>query len=303
MRVVVVGLGIQGRKRLAIAGDDAVATVDPVAEGATVTSIDQLDPATYDAALVCTPDGVKPPLLDGLLRGGKHVLVEKPLRTINGVGPRELAAAATAGGATLYTAYNHRFEPHIVALRDHLATGALGDVHRVRLAYGNGTARDVRSSPWRDKGSGVLDDLGSHLLDMLLFLVGDVPADLDVWASRRFENAAPDHVVCGSGGTPLIELSMSLLSWRNEFRADVVGDRGSAHIDSLCKWGPTTFTTRTRVLPSGRPPEDVVTLETADPTWEAEYRHFTELSAGPPSYDVDRDRVIDETLDRLGARA
>ena len=50
-----------------------------------------------------------------------------------------------------------------------LESGELGRVYRCRLFYGNGTARDVRNSPWRDKGAGVLTDLGSHLLDTVLF--------------------------------------------------------------------------------------------------------------------------------------
>ena len=69
----------------------------------------------------------------------------------------------------------------------------------------------------------------------------------------------------------------TLVSWRNDFTADVYGELGSAHISSLCKWGPSTFTVRTRVLPSGRPPEESVTLVQPDPTWTLEYSHFRRL--------------------------
>ena len=37
------------------------------------------------------------------------------------------------------------------------------------MFYGNGTSLLVKSSPWRDKGSGVILDIGSHLLDTLIF--------------------------------------------------------------------------------------------------------------------------------------
>ena len=79
MRVVVAGLGVQGKKRVAIAGTDVVATVDPVASAARYTAIEQVPLADYDAALVCTPDDAKPELLAYLLIHGKHVLVEKPM--------------------------------------------------------------------------------------------------------------------------------------------------------------------------------------------------------------------------------
>src|SRR5208282_6275472 len=79
MRVVIAGLGVQGKKRLAIAGSDAVATVDPVASDARYKRIEDVPIDTFDSALVCTPDSVKVPILTYLLGHGKHVLVEKPL--------------------------------------------------------------------------------------------------------------------------------------------------------------------------------------------------------------------------------
>ena len=72
-----------------------------------------------------------------------------------------------------------------------------------------------------------------------------------------------------------------MLSWRNSFRADVYGELGSAHIDCLCKWGPSTLTVRNRVLPSGRPDEESSTLICADPTWALEYEHFRALCQAP----------------------
>ena len=79
MKVIVVGLGIQGRKRLAVAGADAVGTVDPVCDGVDFRRVEDVPLGAYDAALVCTPDGPKVELLTYLLGHGKHALVEKPL--------------------------------------------------------------------------------------------------------------------------------------------------------------------------------------------------------------------------------
>ena len=281
MRVIVVGLGIQGKKRLAIAGSDAVATVDPVHPEARYKSIEDVPRDDYDGALVCTPDAAKIPILRYLLESGKHVLVEKPLL---GDGPKdllELDGLAKSRLATCYTAYNHRFEPHIVNLKTVLESGRLGKLYSARFFYGNGTARDVRNSAWKDRGFGVLPDLGSHLLDMVLFLFGEVEGCCRPWRADRFENRAFDRFVFGFHGPLPIDCEMTMLSWRNTFRAEVYGELGSAHIDCLCKWGPSTLTVRRRVLPSGRPDEEASTLVCADPTWAIEYEHFKSLCQSP----------------------
>jgi scyllo-inositol 2-dehydrogenase (NADP+) len=300
MRVIVAGLGVQGRKRLAVAGVDAVGTVDPYNPEAQYRRIEDVPLSAYDAALVCTPDEAKIALLTYLLSNGKHLLVEKPLLADNSAALLELKRIAKAKRAVCYTAYNHRFEPHFVRMKQLLDSGRLGKVYSVRMFYGNGTARLVRESAWRDQGAGVLPDLGSHLLDTVLFWFGRPGAQFQVFSANRFENRAFDHVSFGANGDPVLQLEMTLLSWRNHFYADVFAERGSAHISSLCKWGPSVFTVRERKLPSGRPDEEAVTLVQSDPTWAIEYGHFKQLCDRVES-NIDNDMWINDTLGRLGS--
>jgi scyllo-inositol 2-dehydrogenase (NADP+) len=300
MRVVVAGLGVQGQKRLAIAGGDAVATVDPVAPSARYRRIEDVPIDSYDAALVCTPDQAKLPLLSYLLARGKHVLVEKPLLAGSPEEFQRLQGLAARHQAACYTAYNHRFEPHILRLKRTLDSGELGRVYLAKFFYGNGTARDVRNSAWRDQDLGVFPDLGSHLLDWTLFLFGPPSAPPRVSAAHRFENRAYDHFRFGFDGAPSLDFEITLLSWRNTFRCDVFAEKGSAHIDCLCKWGPSTFTLRRRVLPSGRPPEETERLECPDPSWQAEYDHFLELCRHP-STNLDNDIWINGVFNQVRA--
>ena len=79
MRVIVVGYGVQGRKRLRVAGSDGVGIVDPISAEATWRDVQAVPLKDYDAALVCTPDAPKVEILRHLLGNGKHALVEKPL--------------------------------------------------------------------------------------------------------------------------------------------------------------------------------------------------------------------------------
>lgn len=304
LRVIVAGLGVQGHKRRTFAGDDYVASVDPENGEADFRSIEDVPLESYDAALCCIPDGPKIELLTWLIGRGKHVLVEKPLWAAHDSEIEALQALARDKGVVCYTAYNHRFEPHYVRMRDLVASGALGRIYRCRMFYGNGTARLVRDSAWRDHCSGVLHDLGSHLLDTAAFWFGRPDGRFEVYSSNCFENRAPDHVVIGSEeGDIKIELEMTLLSWRNHFTCDIFAENGSAHISSLCKWGPTTFIHRTRVLPSGRPPEDTETLEQDDPTWAAEYAHFKGLCLSGAETDLAGDLWLNRVLRELGDEA
>lgn len=297
MRVIVVGLGVQGHKRRRFAGSDFVAAVDPVRAEAQYRDAVSVPTDSYDAALVCTPDAPKVDLLRHFLGHGKHVLLEKPLWAERDEDIAELEALARRKEVVCYTAYNHRFEPHFVRMRELLASGRLGKIYRCRMFYGNGTARLVRESGWRDEGAGVLPDLGSHLLDTARFWFGELAADFKVVSASRFENRALDHVVLASeASTPKLELEMTLLMWRNHFTCDVLAEHGSAHIESLCKWGPSTFTVRTRVLPSGRPPEEAVTLVQDDPTWALEYAHFKDLVRNRSRADLSTDLWLNRTL-------
>jgi len=276
MRIAVIGLGVQGRKRCAVAGDLVTVTVDPVAANAQYRAIQEAPLDAFDAACACVPDQEKLSILRYLLAHKKHVLVEKPMLAAPAE-IQELAELARTNRVACYTAYNHRFEPHIARSKAMLDSNALGTIYLARFFYGNGTARDVRNSPWRDKGLGVLSDLGSHLLDMALFLFGPRATPGEVWSVNRFENRAPDHVLFGYRGKPVLEMEATLVSWRNGFNLDIYGELGSAHIDCLCKWGPSTLTVRKRLLPSGRPKETVEILEQPDPTWKLEFDYFLGL--------------------------
>jgi len=126
LKVIVVGLGVQGAKRRAVAKDEFVAAVDPANQEAQYRTLQEVPTDQYDAALVCTPDQPKLELLEYLLSRGKHVLVEKPLWAPRDEDIERLGRLARDHQAVCYTAYNHRFEPHYLRMREVIASGALG---------------------------------------------------------------------------------------------------------------------------------------------------------------------------------
>lgn len=303
IRVVIVGLGVQGRKRRQVAGAECVATVDPHVPEADFRRLDEISPTYYDAAIVCTPDAEKMKLLPILIERGKHVLVEKPLSLASEADFGWLEEMARERGVLCRTAYNHRYEPNFVRMRAVIASGALGRLYYCRLFYGNGTAALVRASEWRDRGAGVVPDLGSHLLDTARWWFGPLPDAFHLHACDRFENRAPDHAIfANTTSSPHIECEVSLVSWRNHFTCDLYGEEGSAHISSLCKWGPSTYVQRCRVRPSGKPIEEVVTEPEGDPTWAAEWMAFkADVRAGVAT-DLSNDRWLHRVLGQLIVR-
>lgn len=275
MRIVIVGLGVQGKKRFEIVKPDVIAVVDPVKPEATHKSLIDVPIDSFDAAFICTPEEQKLSLLEYLLNKKKHVLVEKPLLVADNEILKRLKTLAEKHNVACYTAYNHRFEPHISRVKEHLKS--LGKIYSCRLFYGNGTARDVRNSLWRDKELGVLTDLGSHLLDILFYWFEEEEFDFKMVSNNTFENKSCDHALFISTGKTVYTLEMSLLSWKNQFTCDIIGEWGSLHIDSLCKWGPSVFIKRKRVFPSGKPIEETLTLIQNDTTWATENDHFLNL--------------------------
>lgn len=294
MKTLVIGYGIQGKKRHNFLKEDYAGIVDPALTEAGYKSIESVPLNSFDAALVCSPDENKYEIVAYLLKHNKHVLLEKPF--IFSLEQYEKLKGLNKN-CVCYTAYNHRFEPHFKRMKEVIDSGMLGKIYTCRMFYGNGTALDVGLSPWRDRGYGVVHDLGSHLLDTVLFWFGEEISSFTLDHRHCFENKAPDHAILVSNGSPFIELEMTLLSWRNTFSCTILAENGSAHIDSLCKWGPSTFTLRKRIRPSGYPKEEAQIFVQNDPTWEDEYKYFKHLCLNSPGWNnLKNDQWIQSNL-------
>ena len=307
-RTIILGLGVQGEKRKNIAGSDVVCVVDPFKKNADYKKVSQVPIDSFDAALVCTPDEAKIDIINYLIENKKHVLVEKPLWSSTKDELIDIQKSCQRNKVICYTAYNHRFEPHFIRMKELLDSGLLGNIYSCRVFYGNGTATLVKKSTWRDKGTGVLNDLGSHLLDLCAYWFQEQKNNFKIISSNRFENNSYDHIVLSNETSmPRIELEMTLLMWRNHFTCDILAEKGSAHIESLCKWGPSKFIYRKRIFPSGRPPEEVTTLVQDDPTWKQEYIYFKKLCLNK-TYEINdnnlnKDIWLQENLTQIASEA
>jgi UDP-N-acetyl-2-amino-2-deoxyglucuronate dehydrogenase len=130
-----------------------------------------------DAVCICTPSGQHAEQGIAAAKAGKHVLVEKPL-AITLADADALIDACRTAGVYLSVALQRRTDPDFCAARDALAAGALG-----RLILGVITIPYLRtqkyydSAAWRGTwaldGGGALMNQGIHLVDLLIWLMGD----------------------------------------------------------------------------------------------------------------------------------
>jgi predicted dehydrogenase len=276
MRYLVVGYGNIGAKRKAVLGERCVATVDPGNGAADHATPAGCPPSTYDAAILAVPNPAKVELVDYFLGLGKQVLIEKPFILDLATADR-LARRGRQHGAIWYTSYNFRFEPNVVALTRQLAAGAIGEVYRVRMFYGNGTAGNLAGT-WRDSTLGVLEDMASHLVDLAGFVFGRFGCEFRVWERRGHELKGPDHCILATADRSLV-IEVSFLSWKNRWRIEVVGERGALEMDGLTKWGTSELRLLRRKFPSGAPEETVESASGPDPTWAADIAHFEAMAA------------------------
>jgi predicted dehydrogenase len=140
-----------------------------------------MDPS-IDAVVIATPNALHAPQAIAALDAGKHVLVEKPM-AVSVSECDAMIKAAKGSGASLMVAHCWRFHPDVVAMRNRIAAGELGEIVKTR-GYGV-HAGDGPSGWFVDPalaGGGALPDMGVHAIDTARFLLND-PSPVRVCAA------------------------------------------------------------------------------------------------------------------------
>ncbi len=112
-------------------------------------------------------------------KAGKHVLCEKPLGR-NPSESKKMRDAVMSAGVKNMVAFNYRFVPAIRQIRKLVDSGALGRIYHFRAVYLQEWIMPHYGTPiiWRlqkdQAGSGALGDLGTHIIDLARYLVGDI---------------------------------------------------------------------------------------------------------------------------------
>ena len=191
LRIGIVGCGgIANGKHLpslkAINRADIVAFCDLIPErvnalgdkyGITRRSVDYkelLADPEIDVVHVCTPNRSHAEISIDALNAGKHVMCEKPMAK-TAADARAMVEAAKKSGKKLTIGYQHRHKPEARYLKSVIERGDLGDIY-----YAHAYAIRRRGTPnWGvflneyEQGGGPLIDIGTHSLDLTLYLMNN----------------------------------------------------------------------------------------------------------------------------------
>ena len=133
----------------------------------------QLD--EVDAVSICASNPIHHPATLAALAAGKHVFCEKPL-ALNAADAREMVEAAQKADRILAVDFQSRFIPQAVALKQCIERGELGEVYFVRAAWNRRRGFAPRTKgAFHSKalnGGGALIDVGVHVIDTALWLMG-----------------------------------------------------------------------------------------------------------------------------------
>ena len=202
---------------------------------------------------VSLPNHLHLPAVAAALSAGKHVYCEKPLAG-NIADARGIVRAVESSRGSFGMVFQYRYIPALMKAQEMIQDGAIGRIYTFRAEYlHSGYQNPARPLSWRMKkeegGSGALGDLGSHVIDLVRYLIGEfdslqghletfidhrpvspgsaqtgkVTVDDVAWLRARMKN--------GSIGT--IEASRFATGTLDDLRIWIYGERGAFRFDLM----------------------------------------------------------------------
>jgi predicted dehydrogenase len=180
-----------------------------------------LDDPEIDAVVVCPPSDLNVPVATAAIAAGKHVLCEKPL-ALTFPEARALAEAAARSSRVHMVAFTFRFPAALRYLRRLVGEGHFGEIRHWRMSYFNDGQLDPRLPfTWRHQrargGAGIVADMGSHMIDIARYLVGEIAAVSGV--TRGYVAERPLAAGAGTGRVETPDAGAFLA----EFAAGAIG--------------------------------------------------------------------------------
>lgn len=133
-----------------------------------------------DVVDIVTPNDSHADIAIAAAQAGKHVICEKPLAR-TGAEARRMFEAVRAAKVAHMVAFNYRHTPAVALAHQLITSGRVGTVLNFRGTYLQDWSADPNSPlSWRFQkeiaGSGAVGDIGTHVIDLARYLVGDIAA-------------------------------------------------------------------------------------------------------------------------------
>lgn len=131
-----------------------------------------------DVVDIATPNHLHAEIAIAAAEAGKHIICEKPLAPSTAEAKRMLEAVEKAGVVNA-VAFNYRRTPAVALAKRYIDEGAIGRILNFRGTYLQDWSADPDSPlSWRFQkkaaGSGAVGDIGSHVVDLARYLVGEI---------------------------------------------------------------------------------------------------------------------------------
>jgi predicted dehydrogenase len=257
LRVGVIGAGWPGQRHaegyLASGLAQVVAVSDLEATRRAAFAKEYAVPKTYadyndlladpevEAVSVALPNFLHAPATIAALEAGKHVLCEKP-PAVTLAEARAMAETAERQGLVLAFAHQRRFSPSSEALRQQLASGALGDIYHSRAVWTRTWGVPLGVGGWftdpARAGGGSLIDIGIHVMDLGWFLMGcPTPVTVSGQVYNKFpeqtktDDSAFALIRFADGRSLQVESSWVLVQEQDQMSVHLYGTEGGARVD------------------------------------------------------------------------
>jgi predicted dehydrogenase len=203
--------------------------------------------APLDAVVVVTPDAMHYPITMAALEAGLHVMCEKAM-ALNADHARQMHEAAEAAGVVNMVHYTWRWVPPFNYVHHLIEQGYIGQCHHAHFQYQHGSGFDP-SYKWQidpAQGRGMLGNLGSHMIDLARWYVGDI-ARISGHATSFVERVGPEggqpfrsandsaliaiEFAEGAQGTICVSGVTHVAERGQDFQVRLYGDAGSLELD------------------------------------------------------------------------
>lgn len=157
-----------------------------------------LEADDIDVVHICTPNATHAALALRALESGKHVICEKPLAT-NAADARRLAETAASRGRVGAVPFVYRYHPMVREARARVARGDIGELLTLDCSYLQDWMLHPTDDDWRVRSasggsSRAFADIGSHLCDLIEFVIGQRISALSARTRRVFDERAGQAV-------------------------------------------------------------------------------------------------------------